>query len=74
MVNDLYDFMHSNYNQLLKFVEELSELPEFEKLKQKMWEENEAKAHVEAEKAFKKKRTDISIFLSTYRSLNFEFF
>ena len=63
--------MHSNYNQLLKFVEELSELPEFGKLKQKMWEENEAKAHVEAEKALKKKRTDISIFLSMYRSLNF---
>jgi len=33
ITNDLYDFVHSNYDPLLNFVNELSELPEFEEMK-----------------------------------------
>jgi mRNA-degrading endonuclease RelE of RelBE toxin-antitoxin system len=40
-VKDLYRLFRKQYDPLLKFVNELSEMPEFEELKKKMYDAKE---------------------------------
>jgi len=59
LVKDLYDFVHTNYDPMLDFVNEIAEMPEFEELKRRMWEEKEAESRKEAEEATHKERAEI---------------
>lgn len=48
-IKSMYEFVHRNYDPLMDFVNDLSELPEFEELKMKMLEAKEAEARAEDE-------------------------
>ncbi len=53
-IKEMYQFVHRNYDPLMKFVNNIAELPEFEKMKKKMYEEKEEKSRVEFEEAERK--------------------
>jgi integrase len=58
-IDSMYEFVHRNYDPLLEFVDAISDLPEFEEIKRKAWEEREAKSHAEFEYADPKEKTKI---------------
>jgi integrase len=48
-IKSMYEFVHRNFDNLLEFVDAISDLPEFEEMKKKLVEAKETKARAEAE-------------------------
>ncbi len=62
LVKDLYDFVHTHYDPLMNFVNELGELAEFEELKNKVYEAREEKYRESLPEIVREERVELKRF------------